>query len=394
MIIDLNLLHCPQDIAASIIGSAANGSAADVSAEYAAFDAVTSTKALMEAAKLYTLSGDTFHNLCSHNAGVASRLGMFHTAETWRMMVALYSTALSYEEAGKMASKAAAAKRAAANSSANVDAGGESDTDADHDESESGMDSRRRTRHGSSTARARRASGRARAASAVSVDVATAAANAASAVAAAAAAASSSSTTATAALTTAHSAAAASAMSLLGGGGAAAAAGAYVAAMHSSLDGAEGESEEIESGKMGEMYEYDVGRQSPEELCNDGSFRVPSAKIILQSFSDLEDENDLTLTNIASGQMLSTISGGDFYGDSDGLDALCLEQFVHADTGPAYAEINIRRLLEIENNCFVKELEEDRQSEKDTESLMQLMIPTVRFNFLTRFLKLPVPCHW
>ena len=33
-----------------------------------------------------------------------------------------------------------------------------------------------------------------------------------------------------------------------GGGGAAAAAGAYVAAMQSSLDGAEGESEEIESG--------------------------------------------------------------------------------------------------------------------------------------------------
>ena len=125
-----------------------------------------------------------------------------------------------------------------------------------------------------------------------------------------------------------------------------------------------------------------------------GVFAYPSAKIILQSFSDLEDENDLTLTNIASGQMLSTISGGDFYGDSDGLDALCLEQFVHADTGPAYAEINIRRLLEIENNCFVKELEEDRQSEKDTESLMQLMIPTVLFNFLTRFLKLPVPCHW
>ena len=37
-------------------------------------------------------------------------------------------------------------------------------------------------------------------------------------------------------------------MSLGGGGGAAAAAGAYVAAMQNSLDGAEGESEEIESG--------------------------------------------------------------------------------------------------------------------------------------------------
>ena len=41
--------------------------------------------------------------------------------------------------------------------------------------------------------------------------------------------------------------------------------------------------------------------------------------------------------------MLSTISGGDFYGDSDALDSLVLEQFVHADTGPAFAEINIRR---------------------------------------------------
>ena len=56
----------------------------------------------------------------------------------------------------------------------------------------------------------------------------------------------------------------------------------------------------------------------------------------------------MTLTNIASGQMLSTISGGDFYGDSDGLDSLNLEQFVHADTGPAYAEINIRRLVKIQ----------------------------------------------
>ena len=76
--------------------------------------------------------------MCNHNAGVASRLGMFHTAETWRMMVALYSTALSYEEAGKMASKTAAAKRAVAYNNTNVDAGGDSDTDAEHDESESG----------------------------------------------------------------------------------------------------------------------------------------------------------------------------------------------------------------------------------------------------------------
>ena len=77
--------------------------------------------------------------MCDHNAAVASRLGMFHTAETWRMLVALYSTALSYEEAGKMASKVAAAKKAAAN---NVEVGGDSDSDADHDESESGLDSR------------------------------------------------------------------------------------------------------------------------------------------------------------------------------------------------------------------------------------------------------------
>ena len=119
-----------------------NGSAADESAEYAAFDAATSTKAIVEAAKQYKLSGnipdnllssrfsgsflfslfvktkiilfvgDSFTNLCNHNAGVASRLGMFHTAETWRMLVALYSTALSYEEAGRMASKAAAARKA------------------------------------------------------------------------------------------------------------------------------------------------------------------------------------------------------------------------------------------------------------------------------------------
>ena len=89
------------------------------------------------------VAGDTFHNLCNHNAGVASRLGMFHTAETWRMMVALYSTALSYEEAGKMASKAAATKRAAAHNSANVDAGGDSDTGADLDEIESGIESRK-----------------------------------------------------------------------------------------------------------------------------------------------------------------------------------------------------------------------------------------------------------
>ena len=87
-----------------------------------------------------SLIGDTFPNLCHHNAAVASRLGMFHTAETWRMLVALYSTALSYEEAGKMASKAAAAKKAAANN--NVEVAGDSDSDADHDESESGVDSR------------------------------------------------------------------------------------------------------------------------------------------------------------------------------------------------------------------------------------------------------------
>ena len=43
--------------------------------------------------------------------------------------------------------------------------------------------------------------------------------------------------------------AAAEAPLLGGGGGAAAAAGAYVAAMHSSVEGVEGESEEIESGK-------------------------------------------------------------------------------------------------------------------------------------------------
>ena len=34
-----------------------NGSAADVSADYAAFDAVTSNKAFVEAAKLYKLNG-------------------------------------------------------------------------------------------------------------------------------------------------------------------------------------------------------------------------------------------------------------------------------------------------------------------------------------------------
>ena len=78
--------------------------------------------------------------MCNHNAGVASRLGMFHTAETWRMLVALYSTALSYEEAGRMASKAAAAKKAVASNGTNVDA--DSDTDADHDESENVLESR------------------------------------------------------------------------------------------------------------------------------------------------------------------------------------------------------------------------------------------------------------
>ena len=88
------------------------------------------------------VAGDTFHNLCNHNAGVASRLGMFHTAETWRIMVALYSTALSYEEAGKMASKAAAAKRALAYNNANIEAGGDSDSDAERDESGSGLESR------------------------------------------------------------------------------------------------------------------------------------------------------------------------------------------------------------------------------------------------------------
>ena len=61
--------------------------------------------------------------------------------------------------------------------------------------------------------------------------------------------------------------------------------------------------------------------------------------------ADLEDENDLTLTNIASGQMLSNISG-DFYNESDGMDILVLEQFVHADTGPAFADINIRRFVQ------------------------------------------------
>ena len=87
--------------------------------------------------------GDSFTNLCNHNAGVASRLGMFHTAETWRMLVALYSTALSYEEAGRMASKAAAARKAITSNGANVDAaGGDSDTDADHDESEIVLESR------------------------------------------------------------------------------------------------------------------------------------------------------------------------------------------------------------------------------------------------------------
>ena len=87
--------------------------------------------------------GDSFNNLCNHNAGVASRLGMFHTAETWRMLVALYSTALSYEEAGRMASKAAAARKAVASNGANVDAaGGDSDSDADHDESEIVLESR------------------------------------------------------------------------------------------------------------------------------------------------------------------------------------------------------------------------------------------------------------
>ena len=87
--------------------------------------------------------GDSFTNLCNHNAGVASRLGMFHTAETWRMLVALYSTALSYEEAGRMASKAAAARKAVASNGANVDAaGGDSDTDADHDDSEIVLESR------------------------------------------------------------------------------------------------------------------------------------------------------------------------------------------------------------------------------------------------------------
>ena len=68
-------------------------------------------------------------------------------------------------------------------------------------------------------------------------------------------------------------------------------------------------------------------------------------------FADLEDENDLTLTNIASGQMLSNI--GDFYSESDGMDTLVLEQFVHADTGPAFAEINIRRFVLGSHNCFV-----------------------------------------
>ena len=52
------MFDCPQDIAASLIGSAANGSAVDVSAEYASFDAVTSTKAFVEAAKSYRLSGN------------------------------------------------------------------------------------------------------------------------------------------------------------------------------------------------------------------------------------------------------------------------------------------------------------------------------------------------
>ena len=51
----------------------------------------------------------------------------------------------------------------------------------------------------------------------------------------------------------------------------------------------------------------------------------------------------MTLTNIASGQMLSNI--GDFYSESDGMDTLVLEQFVHADTGPAFADINIRRFV-------------------------------------------------
>ena len=77
--------------------------------------------------------------MCNHNAGVASRLGMFHTAETWRMLVALYSTALSYEEAGRMASKAAAARKAIASNSTNV---ADSDTDVDHDESEIGPETR------------------------------------------------------------------------------------------------------------------------------------------------------------------------------------------------------------------------------------------------------------
>ena len=72
---------------------------------------------------------------------------------------------------------------------------------------------------------------------------------------------------------------------------------------------------------------------------------------LLLSFADLEDENDLTLTNIASGQMLSNI--GDFYSESDGMDTLVLEQFVHADTGPAFAEINIRRFVICIHNCFV-----------------------------------------
>jgi hypothetical protein len=53
----------------------------------------------------------------------------------------------------------------------------------------------------------------------------------------------------------------------------------------------------------------------------------------------------LTLTNIASGQMLSNYSGGDFYGDNDGLGALALEQFVHADTGPNYFELNLKRYI-------------------------------------------------
>ncbi len=58
--------------------------------------------------------GDTYSALCYHNASVATKLGQFHLAESWRMLVALYSTAISYEQAGKMASAIRAPVAAAA----------------------------------------------------------------------------------------------------------------------------------------------------------------------------------------------------------------------------------------------------------------------------------------